>query len=208
MSVKDNKDGTLNIHGKTYHTVSKRVADFRKAHPISDGWAILTRIAQNDGSTVMVEAWIVAPPTQLSPNGVIVARGWAEEERSNRGVNKTSAIENTETSAIGRALAAAGYGGDGGYASADEMVSALNQQRNPRKSDGQAPRLARDTKGSQGWAYSALEAAGCTSAAVNAYIAGQDGWGHLGEWTASGREQFVKDVQKGQHPDLYTPGES
>ena len=57
----------------------------------------------------------------------ILATGHAEEKRGSTNINKTSALENAETSAIGRALAALGYGGTE-YASADEVANAISQQ--------------------------------------------------------------------------------
>ena len=113
--------GTVNIHGREYRTVALRVDDFRKKHPIDDGWAIITTATFID-DLVRVVAQIV------SPTGVTVATGIAEEKRGSTQINRTSALENCETSAIGRALAAAGYGGEE-YASADEVANAIAQQR-------------------------------------------------------------------------------
>ena len=113
--------GTVNIRGKEYRTVALRVDEFRKKHPIADGWGIVTTPAF-DGDLVRVMAQIVAP------GDVTVATGIAEEKRGSTQINRTSALENCETSAIGRALAAAGYGGEE-YASADEVANAIAQQR-------------------------------------------------------------------------------
>ena len=60
--------------------------------------------------------------------GRLIATGHSEERRSNTGINSTSAVENCETGAIGRALAALGYGGSE-FASADELVGALQKQQ-------------------------------------------------------------------------------
>ena len=117
-----NPDGSLNLHGKRYYTVALRVAAFRKACPISEGWGLLSEMVHADAETLLFKATIV------DPTGRVVAVGYAEEKRTNRGINATSALEVCETSALGRALAAAGYGGDGAYSSADELVNALNQQ--------------------------------------------------------------------------------
>ena len=116
-------NGTVNLKGKTYFTVARRVRDFRATHPISDGWGLSTSIIQCDESIIIFRAAIT------DPSGREVANGFAEERRSNRGVNFSSALENAETSALGRALAAAGLGGDGEYSSADELVNALSQQQ-------------------------------------------------------------------------------
>jgi len=106
-------DGIVNIRGKEYKTVALRVAEFRAKHPISDGWGIITE-ASEANEVIMVKASI------LSPNGQIVATGHAEERRGSNNINKTNAIENCETGAIGRALSACGFAGEE-FASAEEM---------------------------------------------------------------------------------------
>ena len=57
-----------------------------------------------------------------------IATGWAEEVRGSSMINKTSALENCESSAVGRALAFMGYGIDGSIASAEEVQNAKEQQ--------------------------------------------------------------------------------
>lgn len=116
---KDN--GIVNIHGREYKTVALRVQEFRADHTIEDGWAILTRVVGLDEKTVVVEAKIV------TPSGIVVGLDYAEETRGSSTINRTSALENCCTSAIGRALSACGFGGSE-YASADELVRALEQQ--------------------------------------------------------------------------------
>ena len=117
--AKDN--GIVNIHGREYKTVALRVQEFRTEHTIEDGWAIVTRIVGLDEKTVVVEAKIVTPA------GIVVGLDYAEEVRGSSTINRTSALENCCTSAIGRALSACGFGGSE-YASADELVRALEQQ--------------------------------------------------------------------------------
>lgn len=116
------KPGIVNMRGREYKTVALRVSEFRTDYPISEGWGIKTGWLVNDTERVVFRAAIV------DPDGREVAVGFAEEYRSTRGVNSTSALENCETSAIGRALAAAGYAGQE-YASADELAGALTKQR-------------------------------------------------------------------------------
>jgi hypothetical protein len=58
---------------------------------------------------------------KTSSDGVAWATGYAEEKITDRGVNSTSALENCETSAIGRALANAGYAAKGKRPSREEM---------------------------------------------------------------------------------------
>ena len=65
----------------------------------------------------------------LSPEGKVLAVGHALEEKASSYINKTSFVENAETSAWGRALAAFGIGIDGtGIASASEVLNAINAQ--------------------------------------------------------------------------------
>lgn len=121
------KNGIVNIHGRNYKTVALRVNEFREKYPIESGWAIITEIIRADDQACVIKAEII------NQDGATIATGYAEENRSSRGINSTSALENAETSAIGRALAAAGFGGDE-YASADEVANAIKQeQKQPAK---------------------------------------------------------------------------
>jgi hypothetical protein len=115
--------GIVNLKGKDYATVGLRIHLFRKRHPISAGWGISTQIVREEGV-------VIATATITDPEGRIVATGTAEEMRKSSGVNSTSALENAETSAVGRALAFAGFSGDAGIgiASAEEVANAIEQQ--------------------------------------------------------------------------------
>ncbi len=115
--------GIVNIRGRAYKTVALRVTEFRANHSIDDGWRIVTE-PTFDGDLVRVKAQII------SPNDIIVGQDWAEEKRGATLINKTSALENCITSAIGRALAACGYVG-AEYASAEEVANAILQQGEP-----------------------------------------------------------------------------
>lgn len=108
----------VKIHGKEYKTVAERVAAFREVH--GHDYSINTEII-NAGETVLMKAGII------SQDGRVIATGYAEEVRGSTNINSTSALENCETSAIGRALASFGFGGTE-YASADEVANAIAQQ--------------------------------------------------------------------------------
>jgi hypothetical protein len=110
--------GIVNIKGKEYMTVALRVQNFREAHP---DWSIVTQIVHRDENEVVMVATI------LNDQGRILATGHAEEKRKASQINSTSALENCETSAIGRALAGAGFGGSE-FASANEVQNAIQQQ--------------------------------------------------------------------------------
>lgn len=118
------EDGIVNIRGKEYKTVARRVADFRFEYPISDGWGLDTEIVTDTENRVVVRAFVTGP------DGAVLGTGLAEEFRGASKINQTSAMECCETSAIGRALSACGYGGLE-YASANEVESAIDQQTKP-----------------------------------------------------------------------------
>jgi hypothetical protein len=104
--------GVTQRGGKKYTEVFVRVEAFRKAFGTDHG--INTEILMDDGKRVVIKAAIT------NSAGMIVGSGMAEEIRGQGNVNKTSALENAETSAIGRALASIGLHG-GTYASLNEI---------------------------------------------------------------------------------------
>jgi hypothetical protein len=109
-------EGIVRIHGKEYRTVGKRIADFRADKP---DYEISTEVL-SAAELVLVKATI------KDPDGKVIATGHAEELRGSTNINKTSALENAETSAVGRCLAFLGMGGTE-IASADEVVNAQKQ---------------------------------------------------------------------------------
>ena len=147
----DKISGIIKLHGREYKTVALRVAEFRALFSIGDGWGIATRIISIDDAAVVFRAAVV------NPDGKEVAVGFSEEKRTSRGINSTSAVENCETSAVGRALAAAGFAGSE-YASADELTGALQQQAQPNRVDPAAKPLqgqadtARQANHHESWA--------------------------------------------------------
>ena len=97
-----------------YETVEERLVKYWKDHP--DG-QIHTRLLEHTSGRFIVEASIYRTEADARP----WTTGLAEETIQGRGVNATSALENCETSAIGRALANAGYATKGKRASREEM---------------------------------------------------------------------------------------
>src|SRR6478736_3246605 len=117
--MSEKKDsGIVNIHGKQYQTVALRVSNFREAH---QDFALQTEIVTRDEDCVVMKATI------LNAEGRVIATGHSEEYRGASTINKTSALENAETSAIGRALAAFGMGGTE-FASAEEVAHAITSK--------------------------------------------------------------------------------
>lgn len=110
--------GIVSIHGKEYFTVAKRVGMFREKHP---SFSLTTEIINRDDECAVMKATIA------DETGRVLATGHSEEYRHTSTINRTSALENAETSAIGRALAALGLGGTE-FASADEVANAIAQQ--------------------------------------------------------------------------------
>ena len=111
--------GKVNIHGKEYKTVALRVNELRENFP---DWGIITEIVEATEEIVIMKAII------KNEQDRIIGTGFAEEKRASSQINRTSALENCETSAIGRALAACGFGGSE-YASANEVENAIHQQQ-------------------------------------------------------------------------------
>jgi hypothetical protein len=112
-------NGIVKIHNKEYKTVALRVTEFL-ASPKHEGWSVETDLI-SDGTNVVMKSTI------KDVDGRVRGTGYAEEVRGSTNINKTSAVENCETSAIGRALSAVGFGGTE-YASANEVTDAIIQQ--------------------------------------------------------------------------------
>jgi hypothetical protein len=97
-----------------YEPVEVRLEKFIKDYP---AFRIATELEVVEASRYIVKAYLFKD----AGDGVAWATGYAEETVSSRGVNQTSALENCETSAIGRALANAGYAPKGKRPSREEM---------------------------------------------------------------------------------------
>lgn len=103
----------MDIKGKKYIPVNERVKAFRMLVP--DG-TIETELL-NSGDYIIFKAKIFV-------NGDLKATGYAEEIRGSSSINRTSALENAETSAVGRALGFLGIGIDTSIASFEEVNNA------------------------------------------------------------------------------------
>jgi len=109
---------TISIHGKSYATVALRVAIARRV--LGTALDVVTKIVSIDKETVVMQADIFI-------DGKHVSTGHAEENRKASRINTTSALENAETSAVGRMAAFLGVTNDN-IASAEEVSLAIEQQ--------------------------------------------------------------------------------
>jgi len=113
---------TFMFNLEDYETVEERLIKFWKDHP--DG-RIDTKLVEASTTRFIVQAYIYRTEVDQYP----WAAGLAEETISGRGVNATSALENCETSAIGRALASAGYATKGKRPSREEMGKVIEMNK-------------------------------------------------------------------------------
>ena len=110
---------TIDVKGKDYAEVPQRIKAFRSLFP---NGAIETNIISNDNHVVVMKA------TVRDEEGHVLGEGHAYEKEDSSFINKTSYIENCETSAVGRALGMCGFGIDTSVASYEEVANAINNQ--------------------------------------------------------------------------------
>ena len=145
--------GTTNIKGKEYAEVNQRVKAFRTLYP--EGF-ITTEILCREGGLCIIKATV---GHYADGKSVILATGTAYEKEGSSQINRTSYIENCETSAVGRALGMAGFGIDTSIASADEMNNALLQQNTSdvQKPVQAAPHVQKPVQAEQAAQYDILQ---------------------------------------------------
>lgn len=114
---------TIDVKGKEYAEVNQRIKAFRMLCP---NGSISTEILYLADGIVTMRA------TVCNEDGKILGTGMAQEKETSSFINKTSYIENCETSAVGRALGMCGFGIDTSLASAEEVQ---NNIRNQEKQD-------------------------------------------------------------------------
>jgi len=108
----------VNIKGSNYKTVVERLNEMNT--DTNGKYTLTTKVLEDVNGTVLMKATLTLPE-----RGIFTGHAF---ERENAGyINKTSHVENCETSAIGRALASAGYAGSE-FASAEEVANAIKQQ--------------------------------------------------------------------------------
>ena len=114
---------TTNIKGKEYAEVNQRIKAFRMLYP--EG-CIRTKLVSNSDGVCVFKASVYANGDGIS--ATLLGTGHAYERESSSFINKTSYIENCETSAVGRALGMCGFGIDTSVCSAEELNNAIINQ--------------------------------------------------------------------------------
>ena len=127
---------TTDVKGKQYAEVNQRIKVFRMLYP--EG-TIETQILSLENGICVMRAII--------KNGeLLLGTGTAYEKENSTFINKTSYIENCETSAVGRALAMCGIGIDTSIASKEEVENAIEQQEQEKKELEEKMKLLVDIK--------------------------------------------------------------
>lgn len=110
---------TTPIKGKNYAEVNQRIKAFRMVYP---NGSIQTNIESLENGICVMRAVV------FDDEGKVLGIGHAYEKEGSSNINKTSYIENCETSAVGRALGMCGFGIDVSIASKEEVENAMYQQ--------------------------------------------------------------------------------
>ena len=110
---------TTDIKGKEYAEVNQRIKAFRMCFP---NGSISTEIL------FLADGIVTMKATVCNEDGQVLGTGTAQEKETSSYINKTSYIENCETSAVGRALGMCGFGIDTSVASAEEVQNAIHNQ--------------------------------------------------------------------------------
>ena len=123
---------SIDVKGKGYVQVSERIKAFRSICP---NGTIKTEIINYDENIITMMTSI------MDEDGRLLATGYARERQDASFINKTSYVENCETSAVGRALGMVGIGVDASMASAEEVANAiLNQNTEQKAPKKEAPK--------------------------------------------------------------------
>ena len=119
---------TTSVQGKDYAEVNQRIKAFRQVYPTG---TIVTEMASNETDNNSNRVCVFRATcgyTDENGNYIVLGTGTAYEKEGSSFINKTSYIENCETSAVGRALGMCGFGVDTSIAGAEEMQNAINNQ--------------------------------------------------------------------------------
>ena len=119
LAIANDQIKTVDIKGKDYAEVNQRIKAFRMVYPQG---SIRTEMLSNENGVCVFRA------TAWDDMGNLLGSGHAYEKEDSSFINKTSYIENAETSAVGRCLGMAGFGIDVSVASAEEVQNAIANQ--------------------------------------------------------------------------------
>ena len=142
----ERKDKNGNTSVKQYAEVNQRIKAFRMVYP--EG-TIKTEMVSNEDGICIFRALILIPLFDEEGKLVdtyLLGTGTAYEKENSTFINKTSYIENCETSAVGRALAMCGYGIDTSIASKEEVENAIEQQEQEKKEQEEKKKLLLEIK--------------------------------------------------------------
>lgn len=121
---------TTDIKGKQYAEVPQRIKAFRMMYP-DDGF-IITEMVSNENGVCVFKATV---GRYIGGEAFTLSTGTAYEKEGSTFINKSSYIENCETSAVGRALGLAGFGIDVSVASAEEVQNAMLHQEQMKQEE-------------------------------------------------------------------------
>ena len=125
---------TMDVKGKEYAMVNQRIKAFRMCYP--EGTIETEMISNMDGVCVFKAV--------VKNIDIVLGTGHAYEKESSSYINKTSYIENCETSAVGRALGMCGFGIDTSIASYEEVANAVKNQEIEKKANKEAVRYIKE----------------------------------------------------------------
>lgn len=125
LAIANDQIKTIDIKGKEYSEVNQRIKAFRMVYP--DG-IIDTELLSNENGVCIFKAQVGYYEDDIDGCVRWLGTGYAYEKEDSSFINKTSYIENCETSAVGRALGMAGFGIDVSVASAEEVYNAMQNQ--------------------------------------------------------------------------------
>lgn len=123
---------TTDIKGKEYAEVNQRIKAFRMCYPTGSIETIMIKNDMEDSGGIVTFKAIIK-----DEDGKVLGTGTAQEKETSSFINKTSYIENCETSAVGRALGMCGFGIDTSVASFEEVANAIENQGKKKETKGQ-----------------------------------------------------------------------
>lgn len=143
---------TTDVKGRPYVEVNERIKAFRMLYP--EGTIITEILDLTDG--------VVTMRATVSVDGKVLGTGHAQEKESSSFINKTSFVENCETSAVGRALGMIGIGIDTSVASAEEVENAILNQTKEKHVCSVCGKDIKDGKKTDGSVWTSKEIAAYT----------------------------------------------